>query len=79
MQKDMRKVQRQGKILVLLFLALALLWPAMKRGLAQGETLADIGPDQPRSAAPCDQTLDPGANIQDAIDAVRDKESAYVL
>jgi len=79
MRKVVRKMQRYGKIIVLIVLALALLWPTIDRGLAQGETLADIGPDQPRSAAPCDQTLDPGANIQDAIDAVRDKETAYVL
>lgn len=46
---------------------------------AQGATLADIGPDQPRSTAGCDRTLDPGAKIQDAIDAVRDKETPYVL
>ncbi len=46
---------------------------------AQGETLADIGPDQPRSVAACDRTLNPGAKIQDAIDAVRDKQTPYVL
>jgi parallel beta-helix repeat protein len=79
MRKVVKKIQCQGKRLLLISLAVALLLPAMNRGLAQGETLADIGPDQPRSAAPCDQTLDPGANIQDAIDTVRDKETAYVL
>ncbi|HRW09647.1 MAG TPA: right-handed parallel beta-helix repeat-containing protein [Caldilineaceae bacterium] len=46
---------------------------------APDDTLAGIGPDQPYTAAPCDRTLDPGANIQDAIDAVRDKTAPYVL
>ncbi len=46
---------------------------------AQGETLADIGPDQPHATAACDRTLAPGARIQDAIDAVRDKQTPYVL
>ncbi|MEZ4614660.1 MAG: right-handed parallel beta-helix repeat-containing protein [Caldilineaceae bacterium] len=46
---------------------------------APDDTLAGIGPNQPYTAAPCNRTLDPGANIQDAIDAVRDKTTPYVL
>src|SRR5438874_361120 len=43
------------------------------------DTLASIGPNQPVSSAPCDKTLNPGDKIQDAIDAVRDKTTPYVL
>lgn len=71
--------QRHWRLGCLVALALALSGLGIPLGLAQGETLADIGPDQPRSMAPCDRTLDPGAKIQDAIDAVRDKETPYVL
>ena len=46
---------------------------------APDNTLAGIGPNQPYITASCDRTLDPGANIQDAIDAVRDKSTPYVL
>jgi hypothetical protein len=46
---------------------------------APDDTLAGIGPNQPYTAAPCNRTLDPGANIQDAIDAVRDQATPYVL
>jgi len=46
---------------------------------APDDTLAGIGPNQPYTTAPCNRTLEPGANIQDAIDAVRDKTTAYVL
>lgn len=46
---------------------------------APDDTLAGIGPNQPYTAAPCNRTLDPGANLQDAIDAVRDKITPYVL
>lgn len=63
----------------LLGLALALLWVGAPLGLAQGETLADIGPEQPRTTAPCNRTLKPGDKIQAAIDAVRDKTTPYVL
>ena len=63
----------------LLGLVLALLWLGVPLSWAQGETLADIGPDQPQSTAPCDRTLDPGDAIQPAIDAVRDQETPYVL
>lgn len=46
---------------------------------APDDTLAGIGPNQSYTTAPCNRTLDPGANIQDAIDAVRDKTAPYVL
>lgn len=79
MLKRMQNLKRQGQRATLLVIALALLWLSSGLGLAQGETLAAIGPDQPRSTAPCDRTLNPGAAIQAAIDAVRDKETPYVL
>ena len=43
------------------------------------DTLANIGPNRPLSVAPCDETLNPGDKIQDAIDTVRDKTTPYVL
>ncbi|MEZ4863032.1 MAG: right-handed parallel beta-helix repeat-containing protein [Caldilineaceae bacterium] len=58
---------------------LLLLFAWIQPGIAQVETLAEIGPDQPRATAPCDETLEPGAEIQTAIDAVRDKSTPYVL
>ncbi len=73
------KWQRHHQGITLLALVVALLWLGSPIGWAQGETLADIGPDQPRSTAPCDRTLNPGDAIQPAIDAVRDKETPYVL
>lgn len=79
MRNKMNRIKHYGKLACLVFLALVLWVPEIERGLAQGETLAEIGPDQPRSTAACDRTLDPGAKIQDAIDAVRDKETPYVL
>lgn len=79
MLKRMQNLKRQGQRATLLVIALALLWLSSGLGLAQGETLAAIGPDQPRSTAPCDRTLNPDAAIQAAIDAVRDKETPYVL
>ena len=71
--------QRHWRRACIVTLALALLWVGSPAGWAQGETLADIGPDQPRSTARCDRTLNPGDAIQPAIDAVRDKETPYVL
>lgn len=79
MREDVLNRQRLGKIISLVCLVLALWLPESEQGIAQGETLADIGPNQPRSTAGCSRTLDPGAKIQDAIDAVRDKETPYVL
>lgn len=43
------------------------------------DTLAGIGPNQPLSTAECSATLSAGQNIQDAIDAVRDHITPYVL
>ncbi|MBX3010969.1 MAG: right-handed parallel beta-helix repeat-containing protein [Caldilineaceae bacterium] len=69
--------QRSGILLSWLVL---LCWLVLYQpGLAQSETLAEIGPSSPRSTADCDRTLDPGDKIQAAIDAVRDKETPYVL
>lgn len=68
--------RRLVSTLILLTLVLPL-WVAP--GWAQDETLADIGPAQPHTSAACDRTLAPGAKIQDAIDAVRDKQTPYVL
>lgn len=79
MVKTSMQWQRHWRSVSLLSLVLALSWLGSALGVAQVETLADIGPDQPRATAPCDRTLDPGAKIQDAIDAVRDQETPYVL
>ena len=52
--------------------------PVVQQNPAE-DTLASIGPNQPVSTAPCNKTLNPGASIQAAIDAVRDKTTPYVL
>ncbi|MCB0099454.1 MAG: hypothetical protein KDE46_27160, partial [Caldilineaceae bacterium] len=52
---------------------------AMPQAVPDEDSLAGIGPNQPLTAAECSATLTPGANIQDAIDAVRDHTTPYVL